>query len=123
MRILLSLGFVYIVGELLSCEVCARTITRRSVGMTTARHDIDPRYQEPRRRRSHTLGETAVAGHVAGALVASGVGGVRRDGIRSYDTLRVIIEMSASARNGRVEHGHEERRSGRGAPHAVQLLE
>ena len=42
--------------------------------MTTARHDIDPRYQEPRRPRSHTLGETAVAG----ALVASGVGVLER---------------------------------------------
>ena len=51
--------------------------------MTTARHDIDPRYRQPRRRRNQA-GATAVAG----ALVASGVGGVRTDGtrLRQYES-------------------------------------
>ena len=77
--------------------------------MTTARHDIDPRYQEPRRRRSHTLGETAVAGHVAGALVASGVGGVRRDGIP------LLPHTTSHHRNERERKKRKSRAWARGA--------
>lgn len=54
--------------------------------MTTARHDIDPRCQEPPPSQPH-LGETAVAG----ALVACGVGVLERTGQPLYfSVLRVV---------------------------------
>ena len=70
--------------------------------MTTARHDIDPRYPEPR----HVAAREPARPAVAGALVASGVGVLERT---------VHLTSGSHHRNEREREKRKSRAWARGA--------